>query len=129
MGKRRTVIRKWREEIQNINRLHDLAARNSKWKSIPRFGGKKFKIEIDYTIWREEIQNSNRLHDLAGRNSEIDSINSTSNSLLSTLLISHRLPTSSSSSLSLFIITNHSVERAGVVVINTPYHEKNSQRW
>ena len=30
-------------------------------------GGKKFKIEIDYSIWREEIQNRNRLVNLAGR--------------------------------------------------------------
>jgi hypothetical protein len=35
-----------------------------------RFGGKKFKIEIDSSIWREEIQNRNRLLDLAGRNSK-----------------------------------------------------------
>jgi hypothetical protein len=55
----------WREEIQNRNRLLDLAERNS-----PRFGGKKFKIEIDSSIWREEIQNRNRLLDLAGRNSK-----------------------------------------------------------
>ena len=37
-------------------------------RSAHRFGGKKFKIEIDSTIWREEIQNINRLHDFAGRN-------------------------------------------------------------
>ena len=36
----------------------------------PRFGGKKFKIEIDSSIWREAIQNRNRLLDLAGRNSK-----------------------------------------------------------
>ena len=44
-------------------------------KSIPRIGGKKFKIEkfkieIDSSIWREEIQNRYRLLDLAGRNSK-----------------------------------------------------------
>ena len=37
-----------------------------KWPTS-RFGGKKFKIEIDSSIWREEIQNRNRLLDLAGR--------------------------------------------------------------
>ncbi len=31
----------WREEIQNRNLLLDLAGRNSKQKSTPRFGGKK----------------------------------------------------------------------------------------
>ena len=33
---------------------------------VGRFGGKKFKIEIDSSIWREEIQNRNRILDLAG---------------------------------------------------------------
>jgi hypothetical protein len=33
-----------------------LAGRNSKMKSTRKFGGKKFKIEIDSPIWREEIQ-------------------------------------------------------------------------
>ena len=38
--------------------------------STRRFGGKKFKIEIDSSFWRGEIQNRNRLVVLAGRNSK-----------------------------------------------------------
>ena len=33
------------------------------FRYLSRFGGKKFKIEIDSSIWREEIQNRNRLLD------------------------------------------------------------------
>ena len=53
---RRTEKRpSWREEIQNRNRLLDLAGRNSKKKSTRRFGGKTSAIEIDSSIWREDI--------------------------------------------------------------------------
>ena len=49
-------LRSWREEIQNRNRLVDLAGRNSKKKnSTGRFGGKTSAIEIDSSIWREDI--------------------------------------------------------------------------